>query len=82
MQFVLPVTWTYGKRYGITLEQLASWWSERPAKLAGLDLKVNSSFGWFYFLDSLEFESEIFTHASNLHVSSNVSRWLFIFFSD
>ncbi|XP_058200883.1 allantoinase isoform X2 [Rhododendron vialii] len=39
LQFVLPVTWTYGRKYGITLEQLASWWSEKPAKLAGLDLK-------------------------------------------
>ena len=29
-------------------------------------IKGKSSFGWFYFLDSLEFESEIFTHASNL----------------
>ncbi|KAE9452575.1 hypothetical protein C3L33_15514, partial [Rhododendron williamsianum] len=39
IKFVLPVTWTYGRKYGITLEQLASWWSEKPAKLAGLDLK-------------------------------------------
>ncbi|TYI59333.1 hypothetical protein E1A91_D10G029100v1 [Gossypium mustelinum] len=35
IQFVLPVTWSYGQKYGITLEQLVSWWSERPAKLAG-----------------------------------------------
>lgn len=39
LQFVLPVTWTYGRKYGVTLEQLASWWSDKPAKLAGLDLK-------------------------------------------
>ncbi|KAL6991049.1 allantoinase [Sarracenia purpurea var. burkii] len=39
LQFVLPVTWSYGRKYGITLEKLASWWSEEPAKLAGLDLK-------------------------------------------
>ncbi|XP_052203677.1 allantoinase [Diospyros lotus] len=39
LQFVLPVTWSYGRKYGITLEQLASWWSEKPAKLAGLDSK-------------------------------------------
>ncbi|PSS04780.1 Allantoinase [Actinidia chinensis var. chinensis] len=39
LQFVLPVTWSYGRKYGISLEQLASWWSEKPAKLAGLDLK-------------------------------------------
>ncbi|PVH36024.1 hypothetical protein PAHAL_7G340600 [Panicum hallii] len=35
LQFVLPVTWSYGKKYGITLNQLAAWWSENPAKLAG-----------------------------------------------
>ncbi|XP_057471138.1 allantoinase-like, partial [Actinidia eriantha] len=39
LQFVLPVTWSYGRNYGVSLEQLASWWSEKPAKLAGLDLK-------------------------------------------
>lgn len=39
LQFVLPVTWTYGRKYGVALEQLALWWSEKPAKLAGLHLK-------------------------------------------
>ncbi|XP_060192360.1 allantoinase isoform X1 [Lycium barbarum] len=39
LQFVLPATWTYGRKYGITFEQLASWWSEKPAKLAGLTTK-------------------------------------------
>ncbi|XP_042519512.1 allantoinase [Macadamia integrifolia] len=39
LQFVLPVTWSYGKKYGISFEQLASLWSERPAKLAGLEFK-------------------------------------------
>ncbi|KAI3892194.1 hypothetical protein MKW92_012007 [Papaver armeniacum] len=39
LQYVLPVTWSYGRKYGITLNQLASWWSERPAKLAGQDFK-------------------------------------------
>ncbi|XP_030543600.1 allantoinase isoform X3 [Rhodamnia argentea] len=39
LQFVLPVTWSYGKKYGVTLEQLALWWSERPAKIAGQKLK-------------------------------------------
>ncbi|XP_007025650.2 PREDICTED: allantoinase [Theobroma cacao] len=34
IQFVLPVTWSYGRKFGVTLEQLALWWSERPAKLA------------------------------------------------
>ncbi|KAG8635361.1 allantoinase isoform X2 [Manihot esculenta] len=39
LQFVLPVTWSYGQKYGVTLEQLALWWSERPAKLVGKDSK-------------------------------------------
>lgn len=39
LQLVLPVTWSHGLKYGITLEQLASWWSEKPAKLAGLTSK-------------------------------------------
>lgn len=40
LQFVLPITWSYGRKYGITLNQLASWWSEKPAKLAGQKNKV------------------------------------------
>ncbi|TQD88352.1 hypothetical protein C1H46_026096 [Malus baccata] len=43
LQFVLPVTWSYGQKYGVTLQQLALWWSERPARLAGQKLKVELS---------------------------------------
>ncbi|CAN6859639.1 unnamed protein product [Brassica oleracea] len=39
LQFVLPVTWSYGRKYGVTLKQVASWWSDRPSKLAGLHSK-------------------------------------------
>ncbi|VFQ58896.1 unnamed protein product [Cuscuta campestris] len=39
LQFVLPVTWTYGKKHGVTFEEMVSWWSEKPAKLAGLNSK-------------------------------------------
>ncbi|GER36467.1 allantoinase [Striga asiatica] len=39
LQFVLPVTWTFGLKHGISLNQLVSWWSEKPAKLAGQHLK-------------------------------------------
>ncbi|OMO65175.1 hypothetical protein COLO4_31493 [Corchorus olitorius] len=35
IQFVLPVTWSSGQKFGITLEKIALWWSERPAKLIG-----------------------------------------------
>lgn len=45
LQLVLPVTWTYGRKYGVTLEHLALWWSERPAKLAGQDLKGSIAVG-------------------------------------
>ncbi|KAK6917535.1 Amidohydrolase-related [Dillenia turbinata] len=38
LQFVLPVTWSHGRNYGATLEQLALWWSEKPAKLTGQSL--------------------------------------------
>lgn len=34
------MTWSYGKKYGITLNQLVAWWSENPAKLAGQKDKV------------------------------------------
>ena len=50
LQFVLPVTWSYGRKYGVTLEQLTSWWSEKPAKLAGLDLKVMFSVFLCYYI--------------------------------
>ncbi|KAF6142051.1 hypothetical protein GIB67_038019 [Kingdonia uniflora] len=39
LQYVLPVTWSYGQKYGVTLNQLASWWCESPAQLAGQGLK-------------------------------------------
>lgn len=39
LQFVLPVTWSYGRKHGITFNQLTKWWSERPSKLAGQNLK-------------------------------------------
>ncbi|CAM8893643.1 unnamed protein product [Rhodiola kirilowii] len=39
LQFVLPVTWSHGRRYSLALEKLASLWSEMPAKLAGQKLK-------------------------------------------
>nr|XP_048329415.1 allantoinase isoform X2 [Ziziphus jujuba var. spinosa] len=45
LQFILPVTWSYGKKYGVTLEQLASWWGERPAKLAGQESKGSIAVG-------------------------------------
>ncbi|KAK1420093.1 hypothetical protein QVD17_21420 [Tagetes erecta] len=45
LQFVLPVTWSYGLKYGITLEKLVSWWSEKPAKLASQDLKGTIEIG-------------------------------------
>ncbi|KAK7412332.1 hypothetical protein VNO78_03786 [Psophocarpus tetragonolobus] len=39
LQFNLPVTWSYGKKYGLTLEQLSLLWSKKPAALAGIESK-------------------------------------------
>lgn len=39
LQFLLPVTWSYGRKYGITFEQFTLWWSKRPAMLAGQEFK-------------------------------------------
>ncbi|OIW13685.1 hypothetical protein TanjilG_08027 [Lupinus angustifolius] len=39
LQFNLPVTWSYGKKYGATLEQLSLLWSKKPATLARLESK-------------------------------------------
>ncbi|GAU47742.1 hypothetical protein TSUD_387010 [Trifolium subterraneum] len=37
--FDLPVTWSSGKKHGLTLEQLSLLWSQKPATLAGLESK-------------------------------------------
>ncbi|KAL5575429.1 hypothetical protein UlMin_017128 [Ulmus minor] len=65
LQFVLPVTWSYGKKYGVTLEQLASWWSERPAKLAGQELKGSIAIG--NFADIVVWEPEAEFHLNDDH---------------
>ncbi|XP_051125879.1 allantoinase isoform X2 [Andrographis paniculata] len=45
LQFVLPATWSYGRDHNVSLDQIASWWSERPAKLAGQDHKGSIAAG-------------------------------------
>jgi allantoinase len=37
LQLALPVVWTEARRRGISINQVARWMSEQPAKLAGLD---------------------------------------------
>jgi allantoinase len=37
LQLALPVVWTEARRRGITINHVARWMSEQPAKLAGLD---------------------------------------------
>ncbi|WOL18942.1 putative allantoinase isoform X2 [Canna indica] len=39
LQYVLPITWTFGQKIGVSFNQIAAWWSERPAKLAGQKYK-------------------------------------------
>jgi len=39
LQLGLSATWSAGRERGATLEQMARWWSERPAALTGLDAK-------------------------------------------
>lgn len=58
LQYVLPVTWSAGLKYGVTLQQIASWWSERPAKLAGLPLKGSIAVGNYADIVAWEPESE------------------------
>ncbi|KAK6149904.1 hypothetical protein DH2020_017429 [Rehmannia glutinosa] len=57
LQFVLPVTWSYGRKYGISLNQLVSWWSEKPAKLAGQYLKGSIATG--FHADIVVWEPEV-----------------------
>ncbi|KAK4271538.1 hypothetical protein QN277_020222 [Acacia crassicarpa] len=45
LQFDLPITWSYGKKHGVTLEQLSLWWSKRPAEFAGLESKGDIEVG-------------------------------------
>ncbi|KAL3627756.1 hypothetical protein CASFOL_029119 [Castilleja foliolosa] len=57
LQFVLPVTWSYGRKHGISLNQLVSWWSEKPAKLAGQHLKGAIATG--FHADIVVWEPEV-----------------------
>lgn len=45
LQFGLPATWTRAKERGATLEDIARWWSSKPAKLANLRRKVSKHDG-------------------------------------
>eukprot|EP00249_Psilotum_nudum_P002703 c15825_g1_i1 orf=317-1837(+) len=39
LQFVLPITWTFGMEHNVSLEEISHWWSSNPAELAGLTNK-------------------------------------------
>lgn len=41
VQLGLPATWSIAKEAGATLEDIARWWSEKPAELANLKRKVS-----------------------------------------
>lgn len=67
LQYVLPATWTSGRSYGVTLEQIASWWSEKPAKLASQHLKGSIAVGNYADIVAWEPESEF--HLDENHPS-------------
>ncbi|XP_057538408.1 allantoinase isoform X2 [Amaranthus tricolor] len=58
LQYVLPATWTAGRKYGVTLEQIASWWSKKPAELAGQHLKGSIAVGNYADIVAWEPETE------------------------
>ncbi|KAL9321222.1 hypothetical protein ACSQ67_013061 [Phaseolus vulgaris] len=43
--FDLPVTWSYGKKHGLTLEHLSLLWSKKPATFAGIESKGSIAVG-------------------------------------
>ncbi|KAJ0974392.1 hypothetical protein J5N97_016357 [Dioscorea zingiberensis] len=78
LQFVLPVTWSYGRKHGITLTQLAKWWSERPAKLAGQDqkgaIKTGNHADFVVWEPDMEFELD---ESHNIyHKHPNISAYI------
>jgi allantoinase/DNA mismatch repair protein MutS2 len=78
LQFVLPVTWSHGKKYGITLNQLVSWWSEKPAELAGQKNKGAILPG--YHADIVVWKPEAEFHLNDSHAvyhkHRNISAYL------
>ncbi|KAL1289214.1 hypothetical protein HN51_057823 [Arachis hypogaea] len=57
LQFDLPVTWSYGKKYGLTLEQLSLLWSKKPAAFAGIESKGTIAVG--YHADIVVWQPEV-----------------------
>ncbi|KAH9627313.1 hypothetical protein KSS87_016774 [Heliosperma pusillum] len=67
LQYALSATWTSGREYGVTFEQIVSWWSERPAKLAGQHLKGAIAVG--NYADIVAWEPETEFHLDDNHPS-------------
>ncbi|KAG0474631.1 hypothetical protein HPP92_014317 [Vanilla planifolia] len=78
LQFVLPATWSSGLKYGITLNQLATWWCEKPTKLIGLQNKgtiVSGNHADFVVWDpNIEFTIDD-SHVS-FHKHPNISAYM------
>uniref|UniRef100_A0A1D1YPD9 allantoinase n=2 Tax=Anthurium amnicola TaxID=1678845 RepID=A0A1D1YPD9_9ARAE len=78
LQYVLPVTWSYGRRYGVTLNHLAKWWSGKPAKLAGQELKgaiVSGNYADIVVWDP-DVEFELDESYNTYHKHPNISAYM------
>ncbi|KAJ8490274.1 hypothetical protein OPV22_011995 [Ensete ventricosum] len=78
LQYVLPVTWTYGQKYGVSFSQIATWWSERPAKLAGQKYKgaIISGNDADFAVWEPEVEFELDENYKTFHKHPNISPYI------
>lgn len=79
LQYVLPATWTYGKKYGMTFNQFVKWWSEKPSKLAGQQ-NIKGSIISGYHADLViwnpEVEFELDENHNSYHKHPNISAYM------
>ncbi|URE15674.1 Amidohydrolase family [Musa troglodytarum] len=78
LQYVLPITWTYGQKYGVSFPQIATWWSERPAKLLGQKYKgaIISGNDADFAVWEPEVEFELDENYKTYHKHPNISPYI------